>query len=131
MVFPQARLVLGRPRPYPTSAGLPLVGNERAGMPRAASYRLLVPVFGDQVLGYHLVLLAIHYASVALVWLLAKRLNGEQLVAAVAAMVFAVHPAGIEAVTWISSLNSVGLPLSLGAWLAFVVAVERPGQRVS
>lgn len=100
-------------------------------MPRAASYRLLVPVFGDQVLGYHLVLLAIHYASVALVWLLAKRLSGEQLVAAVAAMVFAVHPAGIEAVTWISSLNSVGLPLSLGARLAFVVAVERPGQRVS
>lgn len=96
-------------------------------------YFLAFPVldwaFGDDTFGYHLVLLVSHLAAVVLVWLLALRLTGRDLVAGVAAVAFALHPSGTEAVAWISSLNSAALPLMLGAWLAFIAAVRAEGRR--
>ncbi len=85
--------------------------------------------FGDRTLGYHLVLLASHLAAVVLVWLLALRLTGRALVAGVAAVAFSLHPSAIEAVAWISSLNSVALPLMLGSWLVFIPAVRSENLR--
>ncbi len=88
------------------------------------AFKVFEPPFGDNVLPYHLVLLTIHFAGIAMVWALAMRLSGRQLAATVAAMVFAVHPAGFESVAWVSAMNSAAVPCALGAWLAFAAAVE-------
>ncbi|MEP7214869.1 MAG: hypothetical protein ABI782_01380 [Anaerolineaceae bacterium] len=90
------------------------------------SFKALEPVFGDNVAPYHRLLLGIHFAGIVMVWALAMRLSGKALAAWVATIVFAVHPAGVESVAWVSSLNSAALPCALGAWLVFAVAVESP-----
>lgn len=89
------------------------------------SFQVTVRLFGEHLWAYHLLNFAIHLAAIALVWLVAWRLTRRALAAGVAAVVFAVHPAGMEAVAWISSVNSVAVPLGLGAWLLFMSAVER------
>lgn len=84
---------------------------------------------GDNPLPYHLVNLGIHLAGIAVIYALAHRLTRNELGAAVAAFIFAVHPAGFESITWIAALNSAALPLMLGSWLAFAVAVDGPAFR--
>lgn len=93
------------------------------------TFRGMYPLFGDTPIGYHLVNFGIHAAGIVTIWLLASRLIRKQAAAAVTAFAFAVHPAGFESVTWISALNSAGLPLALGGWLAFAIAVEGCGAR--
>ncbi len=88
------------------------------------SFGLLEPLFGDRPVAYHLLLLGIHLASVALVWLLVKQLARSWAAAGFAAVVFAAHPAAYEGVAWVSSLSNVGLPLMLAAWLLFARAVQ-------
>ncbi len=88
------------------------------------SFKALEPAFGDRVLPYHLILLGIHFAGIAMVYALALRLSGRVVAASVATLVFAVHPAGVESVAWVSALNSAAVPFALGAWLAFAAAVE-------
>ena len=90
------------------------------------SFRAIYAVFGDHAVAYHLFNLTIHLASVALVYALTLRLARTRLAAFVAAAVMALHPAGVESIAWISSLNSAGLPFALGAWLAFTFGTERP-----
>ena len=90
------------------------------------SFKALEPAFGDSVAPYHLLLLGIHFAGIVTVWALAMRLSGKALAAWVATIVFAVHPAGVESVAWVSALNSAALPCALGAWLAFAAAAESP-----
>ena len=82
------------------------------------------PVFGDNPLPYHLVNLAIHMTSAVLVWVLAGRLDARPAVRAVATLVFALYPGSYDAVTWISSVNSAGLPFALAAWLVFLRATR-------
>ncbi len=88
------------------------------------TFRLVYPVFGDHPLPYHLLMLGIHLASVVLVFQLAVRLTKSQAGAAVATLIFALHPAGFESVAWISAINSAALPLALGGWLTFERAVR-------
>jgi hypothetical protein len=88
------------------------------------SFEGTVRLFGEDVLLYHLLNLCMHLCAVALVWALARRLSGRWEAAAIACTVFALHPAGQESVSWISSVNSAALPLALGAWFAFIAAVE-------
>lgn len=89
-------------------------------------FRLQYGFFGDEPLGYHLTSFAAHLAGIVAVWCLARRLRISTPGAAVATMVFAVHPAGFESVTWISALSLVGFPLALAGWLTFIAAVEAP-----
>ncbi len=86
------------------------------------SFQVTDRLFGGHVLPYHLLILAIHFASTVLVWVIARRLTRSWVAAGVAALVFAVLPASVGAVSWISSINSLALPLGLGAWLAFMIA---------
>ena len=88
------------------------------------TFRLIYVVFGDEPLPYHLFNLAVHLASVMLVYALGWRLTKSRLGAAVAALVMAVHPEGFESITWIASLNSAALPLALAGWLAFTRAID-------
>jgi hypothetical protein len=94
------------------------------------AFRGMYAVFGGAPLAYHLFNLGVHLAAVALVYALALRLMRNRAGALAAAAVMALHPAGFESIAWISSINSAGLPLALGAWLAFAHAIEQPpGER--
>ena len=89
------------------------------------SFQPMERLFGGHALLYHLVNLCIHLVTIVLVWLLAQKLTGSWQASGVAAAIFAVHPAGVASIAWVSSVNSVALPLGLAAWLLFVIAVER------
>ena len=95
------------------------------------SFEASVRLFGRHTEWYHLVNVAIHLANVALVCLVAVRLGASRLGAAFGAAVFAVHPAAIGAVAWISSVNSAGFTFALAAMLAFVAAVRASGRRAA
>jgi tetratricopeptide (TPR) repeat protein len=61
-------------------------------------------LWGDAVLGYHLLNVALHALSACLVVLIARRLS---LAAAwLAGLLFALHPVAVEAVAWISEQKS-------------------------
>lgn len=94
-------------------------------------FRLQYQVFGDARLGYHITSFASHLAEIVLIWFLARRLNIATWGAVAATVIFALHPAGFESVTWISALSLVGFPLALAGWLAFLVAVESTSRRRS
>ncbi len=89
-------------------------------------FELLHPLPGDDPLPYHLLVLAGHLAAVALTWALAARLDPRRPVRALAAGIVALHPGPFQAVAWVSSVNSLALPLALAAWLAFLQATK-PG----
>ncbi|HXU24739.1 MAG TPA: glycosyltransferase family 39 protein, partial [Tepidiformaceae bacterium] len=89
------------------------------------SFQPMERLFGGHAVLYHLVNLCIHLVTIVLVWLLAEKLTGSWQASGVAAAIFAVHPAGVASIAWVSSVNSVALPLGLAAWLLFVIAVER------
>lgn len=82
-------------------------------------------IFADRTFGYHLVNVLVH-AGVAVLFaalLLASR--APPVLALVAALVFLVHPANVQAVAWISQLKSTaGLAFAFGALLVFD---RRPG----
>src|SRR6516162_7592770 len=61
-------------------------------------------LWGDAVVGYHLLNVALHAVSACLVVLIARRLGlaGAWL----AGLVFALHPVAVEAVAWISEQKS-------------------------
>lgn len=91
-------------------------------------FELLQPLAGGNPLPYHLLVLAGHLAAVVLVWLLAARIDSRRAVRTIAAGIVAVYPGTYQAVAWISSVNSLALPLALGAWLAFLHGTDRPGE---
>jgi len=89
------------------------------------SFQPMERLFGGHALLYHLVNLCIHLVTIVMVWLLAQKLTGRWQAASVSAAIFAVHPAGVASIAWVSSVNSVALPLGLASWLLFVMALER------
>lgn len=116
--------------PYTTSLDVPNLiemfdpaGQAREYTANYAPIHLVVTaierqIFADEVLGYHLVNVALH----ALAALLLAALLGRSQVAAPLAIAgtlfFLVHPANVEAVAWISQLKTTGsLVLTLAAML--------------
>jgi tetratricopeptide (TPR) repeat protein len=83
--------------------------------------------FGDDATGYHLGSLLLHLAATAVVWRLALRLRLAPVAALLAAGVFALHPAQIQAVSWVSATTDPMqmIALGLGA-IAWVGALEQP-----
>jgi protein O-mannosyl-transferase len=84
-------------------------------------------LFGASPAGWHFTTLLMHLLVVWLVYLLAKKLLPDDGISAyVAAGVFALHPAHVEAVAWISGVTE---PLSsaffLGSFLLYVKAREQ------
>jgi hypothetical protein len=76
-------------------------------------------IFAGQVLGYHLVNVAVHALNSVLLVALLLRSRLPAAAALLGGLLFAVHPANVEAVAWISQLKTNGaLALSLGALLA-------------
>ena len=76
-------------------------------------------IFAGDVLGYHLVNVGIHALNSTLLVALFLRSRVPVVGALLGGLLFAVHPANVEAVAWISQLKTnASLAFSLGALLA-------------
>ena len=86
--------------------------------------------FGLQPLGWHVTTVLAHGGVVLMVYWLARRMTGDSITAAIAALLFGVHPAHIECVAWISGVTEplLGL-LFIPAFLFYMDArpTEPPG----
>src|ERR1051326_5664648 len=79
---------------------------------------------------WHLTNIAAHMGATAMVYLLVLRLTREQKVAAMAALIFGVHPVHIEAVAWISGVTEPLLALlMIPSFLAFMNYREKRGSK--
>jgi hypothetical protein len=66
--------------------------------------RLNYVLFGLAPAGWHVTTVFDHVMATYLVFRVAQEVSGERLVAFSAALLFAVHPAHIENVAWISGV---------------------------
>ena len=86
------------------------------------SYMLDHALWGLNPRGYHLTSVLLHGLNSVLCLFVVRRLSGSRIVGFLAALLFAVHPAHVEAVAWVSSrkevLSTTFLLLSLLAYLA-------------
>lgn len=85
--------------------------NSSIGLANVSIYRPmnLVPMmlnyklWGTQPLGYHIFLLLLHLANTCLVYALIRKVaTGSAMAATIGAAMFALHPAKVESVAWIS-----------------------------
>ncbi len=82
-------------------------------------------LFGEQVLGHHVVNLAMHALASTLLVALLLSSQLPRAAAVLGGAVFLLHPANVEAVAWINQLKTTtALALALGALLAYR---RRPG----
>ena len=78
-------------------------------------------VFGNRAWGWHLTTILSHVLMTFLVYLLARRLGVGSDGALLAALIFGLHPAHIEAVAWISGVTEPLLGILLiAAFLSYV-----------
>ncbi len=78
-------------------------------------------LWGDWAGGYHFVNVMLHVVNAVLVFFLIKLVTGRTMLAAITAILFAVHPVHVESVAWISSrkglLSGAFMLSSLLCWL--------------
>jgi Flp pilus assembly protein TadD len=92
------------------------------------SYLLDVSLFGLRPGPMHAVNAALHAASAVLLFTFLQRATRSSGVAALVAAIFAVHPAHVESVAWISERKDVlSVFFGLLALLAYLRYAERPG----
>jgi tetratricopeptide (TPR) repeat protein len=88
-------------------------------------------LFGAHPAGYHLVAIALHVGAALLLWRVLRKLGLP--LAWVAGLLFALHPAAVESVAWISELKNT---LSAVLWLATLLVwggddERSPGRRAA
>jgi len=89
------------------------------------SYMIDHAIWGLNPKGYHISSVLIHGLNSVLCLLVARRLTGSFMTGIITALLFAVHPAHVEAVAWISSRKEVlSTTFMLLSVLAYLVARE-------
>ena len=61
-------------------------------------------LFGLWEPGWHLMNLLVHTGATLAIYFLLKRLSGDRVIATIAALIFGLHPAHVESVSWISGI---------------------------
>src|SRR5258706_791519 len=84
-------------------------------------------LWGLRPFGYHLTNLLLHAAASIAVFLLVSALLGGFLAPFVAGLLFALHPAHVEAVAWVSSRNELVAGLFVALALLAYVRLRRAG----
>jgi len=85
-------------------------------------YAIEYHFFGLSEKGFHAVNLVLHLANVVLVFYAVSLLSGKIEIAAIASLLFGIHPLHIESVAWISELKDL---LSTGFFLASWISYFR------
>jgi hypothetical protein len=94
------------------------------------SYAAGYAVAGDAPWIQHLINALAHVAAAVLAFLLLLRIAGNIETAALAALIFAVHPAHTESVVWVPGRTDViATAFMLGAWLLLLRAREKASER--
>jgi tetratricopeptide (TPR) repeat protein len=89
-------------------------------------FRVNHALFGLHPMGWHAYTLLLHLLATALVFAIVRRITDRPLVAAVAGLLFGVHPSHHEVVAWISSTTeSLCAVFFLAAFLAYLKSRER------
>ena len=86
-------------------------------------------LFGLWEPGWHLMNLLVHVAATVAVYFLLKRLSSNQLVAALAALLFGLHAAHVESISWISGIPDPLAALFYVPSLLWYVRYREEGQR--
>ncbi len=88
--------------------------------------RALVDTAGYNAAPFHALLLGLHAANVALLWLLIRRLSGSDVYAWATSLIFAFSPFSYEAVAYVASLTH---PLLL-FWLLLTMLLYQQARRL-
>jgi hypothetical protein len=90
------------------------------------SHMVDVEIFGMNPAGHHATSVAIHALNACLLFLLMVSCTGRARLAALLALLFALHPLRVESVAWVSERKDV---LSATFWLATMLAYSRWAER--
>jgi len=92
--------------------------------------RLNYLLFGSNPMGWHLTTVAMHTAVTYAVYLLASRISRDSSAAAIASLIFGVHPVHVEVVAWLSAVcDSLMALLFIASVLCYAKARERQHSR--
>ncbi|HEX8746390.1 MAG TPA: tetratricopeptide repeat protein, partial [Pyrinomonadaceae bacterium] len=86
-------------------------------------------IFGLWAPGWHLASILMHTGISVMLFYFLRRLSGNQLVAGMAALLFAIHPAHVESVAWISGITDPMLALFFIPALMLYMRYREEGKR--
>lgn len=89
--------------------------------------RINYALFGTNAWGWHLTSVACHVTATWLVFRLVRQLAGDRALAFAAAMIFAVHPAHVENVAWISGVTDPLMACFVLGSFSFFLSFQRRG----
>ncbi|MGB8010335.1 MAG: tetratricopeptide repeat protein [Terriglobales bacterium] len=84
-------------------------------------------LFGLKPWGWHLGAVVLHIGAVAAVFWMARKLGLEYWTAALAALIFALHPVHIEPVTWVSAASDTMVTMFAALAFAAFLSGRSPG----
>jgi Tfp pilus assembly protein PilF len=92
-------------------------------------FTLNYAIFGTAAWGWHLVNVLVHTGVTLLVWLVLKEVTNRKGLSAIAAALFAVHPAHSESVAWISGITDPLMALFLLPAFYFYLRFKNSGRK--
>lgn len=89
------------------------------------SYMIDYKFFGLNPFGYHLMNLIFHLLGTLFVFLIIKKISGNNLTAFITSLLFGIHPLHVESVTWISERKDV-LYGFFFLWALYLYVSDKP-----